>query len=1145
MNLAGLKSQEDYDLYVEALQASSGGYSILLERDISEMFVNSYNPEWARAWNGNTDLQICLDYFAVITYITEYYTKDDTGTMTLLLKSLQDSNATTLREKMKTLMNTFIAARQMGETEAFYKIFPDFHLKDSNVTTVFVPVSKKENRSKFLLKIDENMNYNGQEKIKIEGRDGYFVEKYDIVSKFERCENKPQGLVYSHFAKMYSPAWRDKKSEKDDSNDLEIFDSGHPVSENEEDGDNFLDEDSKFNYVMKCFGHPHHNCKSTKTEKLPEYLKLSEVFPGEPPFMKKRKFPAVLRFHKFKIATHPKEYFFSEALLYKPFKKEQDILDDIENLDVSEFNEQIQCVKGQVMEHLENVTEARYFVEENARNEEKEIELDPEGIQENAECEYEGIVNHPEFPDFDIEALEQESNKKTAEKTKKIILDDIDQLLEKSKNMDFYQKKVLESAIGFARSLRKSLKSNTLSRKAPNIMVHGGAGSGKSTVINIMKQWILRILQISGDNPDCPYLLVTAPTGTAAANIRGQTLHSTFGFSFGNEHYSLSDKIRDEKRSNLKNLRFVIIDEISMVKADLLYQLDMRLREITQKNEKIFGGVAIYTFGDMLQLRPCQARYIFEEPVCQDYKIAFHSGTHWKSFEVINLVENHRQDSDKEYADLLNRVRVGQQTSEDMSLLETRIRAQGHSDLDGAMFLAGKNVKVNQLNLIGLNKLDSKLYTIEAINIHPTIKNFKPHVNSKGNVGTERNETPFRQTLQLKVGSRIMITYNIDVDDCLTNGTRGEIVAIEENETGFVEKIIIHFDDLCQGQEKRKHDRSVQQKYPGCTSIERVMFQYSLGRKNSRTSNTAKIVQFPMKLCFATTAHKFQGQTVVKPRKIAVDLKTVFAAAQTYVMLSRVQSIEQLFILNCLDKDKFYADGKALEELDRLNNKSINNNPPPWEQNNKSFLKIFSLNCQSLQGKISHIQNDKIVIMSDVICLSETWLLSDENTDNIQIDGYFLCANGVGRGKGIATYFRQNIFQHVKDVKEKYYQITKLKSESLDVISVYRSQEGSIDQLLDTLTSIIDWQKATLVCGDFNVCYNQHRSNKLIETLENHGFKQLVQEATFIKGSLIDHVYLRECGTSTAVDCCLYSPYYCAMDHDALLTTVSIREEQP
>ena len=544
----------------------------------------------------------------------------------------------------------------------------------------------------------------------------------------------------------------------------------------------------------------------------------------------------------------------------------------------------------------------------------------------------------------------------------------------------------------------------------------------------------------------------------------------------------------------------------------------------------------------MLQLRPCQARYIFEEPVCQDYKISFHSGTHWKSFEVINLVENHRQDSDKEYADLLNRVRVGQQTSEDMSLLETRIRDLGDSDLDGAMFLAGKNVKVNQLNLIGLNKLDGKLYTIEAINIHPTIKNFKPHVNSKGNVGTEKNETPFRQTLQLKVGSRIMITYNIDVNDCLTNGTRGEIVAIEENKTGFVEKIVIHFDEDCQGEEKRKHDKVVQQKYPGCTSIERVMFQYSLGRKNSRTSNTAKIVQFPMKLCFATTAHKFQGQTVVKPKKIAVDLKTVFAAAQTYVMLSRVQSIEQLFILNSLHKDKFYADGRALEELNRLNSKSMNSNPPPWEQNNENFVKIFSLNCQSLQGKVNHIQNDEIVTKSDVICLSETWLLSEESTANVQIDGYVLHANRVGRGKGIATYFRQNMFQHVKDVKETFFQITKLTSESLDIISVYRSQEGLIDQLLNDITNNINWQKSTLICGDFNVCYNIDKSNKLIATLENLGFKQLVQEATFIKGSLIDHVYLRECGAITAVDCCLYSPYYCAMDHDALLTT--IRKEQ-
>ena len=233
----------------------------------------------------------------------------------------------------------------------------------------------------------------------------------------------------------------------------------------------------------------------------------------------------------------------------------------------------------------------------------------------------------------------------------------------------------------------------------------------------------------------------------------------------------------------------------------------------------------------MLQLRPCQARYIFEEPVCQDYKIAFHSGTHWSSFDVINLVENHRQNSDKEYADLLNRIRIGQQTTEDLSLLETRVRPFGNSDLEGAMYLAGKNVKVNEFNLIGLNKLESKVYQIEAINIHPTIKNFKPQVNSKGNIGTEKNETPFRQTLTLKIGSRIMLTYNIDVDDCLTNGARGKIIAIEENKSGYVERIIVKFDDECQGEIKRKSDKILEKNFPGCTSLERVMFQYSLGKK--------------------------------------------------------------------------------------------------------------------------------------------------------------------------------------------------------------------------------------------------------------------------------------------------------------------------
>ena len=168
--------------------------------------------------------------------------------------------------------------------------------------------------------------------------------------------------------------------------------------------------------------------------------------------------------------------------------------------------------------------------------------------------------------------------------------------LKKTRNLDFYQRKVIEKGIKYCRNLVKSLKSKNSPCNPCNTIVLGGAGSGKSTVINILKQWIHLILKREGDNPDCPYVIVVAPTGTAAANVRGQTLHSALGFNFGNKHYSLSDKKRDKVRKLFKNLKVLIIDEMSMIKSDLLYQLDLRLREIAQKPNRLFGGIATVSY---------------------------------------------------------------------------------------------------------------------------------------------------------------------------------------------------------------------------------------------------------------------------------------------------------------------------------------------------------------------------------------------------------------------------------------------------------------------------------------------------------------------------------------------------------------------
>ena len=155
-------------------------------------------------------------------------------------------------------------------------------------------------------------------------------------------------------------------------------------------------------------------------------------------------------------------------------------------------------------------------------------------------------------------------------------------MLNDDRKLDKFQKKTLHIAVEFAVDVLISRKGKKPYPRAPLLMIHGGAGSGKSTLINVIYQYVNHILRKEGDEPDCPYIILSAYTGTAAANINGQTLHSLFSFNFGAGYMSLSDKARDEKRNLYKNLKMLIIDEISLVDVDMFYKIDLRLREITQ-----------------------------------------------------------------------------------------------------------------------------------------------------------------------------------------------------------------------------------------------------------------------------------------------------------------------------------------------------------------------------------------------------------------------------------------------------------------------------------------------------------------------------------------------------------------------------------
>ena len=376
------------------------------------------------------------------------------------------------------------------------------------------------------------------------------------------------------------------------------------------------------------------------------------------------------------------------------------------------------------------------------------------------------------------------------------------------------------------------------------LMVHGGAGSGKSRVINSIFNIMNETFKKVGDDPSCPYVVLSSFTGAASANINGQTLHSLFGFKFGTTFLCLPEKEREEKRLIFRNLRCLIIDEISMVSADMLYNLDLRLREITMVNS-VFGGLSVMCFGDLFQLEPVQGRYVFKEPSNQEHAMSFKLRNLWNLFSVINLEENHRQGDEKVFGDMLNRVRIGAQTDEDIAMLQTRVRPRNDPSLDSdTLHIYGTNAKVNARNKAKLNEIDGPLYTIKAKNYSKTIKTFK--VNNAGCI----MNTPFQAVLELKIGMEVVLVHNINTLDGLTNGCRGVLVDVEK--TGeAIRRLVIRFHNPEHGRLQR--EKNPCHRHPEATYIDPVHWQYFLG------GNTATVFQFPVKGAEAITSHKIQA----------------------------------------------------------------------------------------------------------------------------------------------------------------------------------------------------------------------------------------------------------------------------------------------
>ena len=292
---------------------------------------------------------------------------------------------------------------------------------------------------------------------------------------------------------------------------------------------------------------------------------------------------------------------------------------------------------------------------------------------------------------------------------------------------------------------------------------------------------------------------------------------------------------------------------------------------------------------------------------------------------------------------------------------------------------------------------------------------------------------------------------------------------------------------------------------------------------------------------------------MTKPNSLVVDVTSAKKPGLAYVMLSRVQSLDQLIILDEMDPERITVNDQVMAEATRMWKVSLNRNPCRWMNPATVGLKVCSINTRSLRKHVDDVRSDPFLLKSSVLCLQETWLeLGEEEQGRYQLSGYEGYFTSVGRGKGLATYVKHGlqVLSH-HNFAEENMQLAKTCFSQVDVINIYRSKDEPLSKAADVLQNFIDPEKDTLIVGDFNVSAAQ--TNLLCKSLAMVGFCQLVKLPTHIKGGtfnecvlicichinalsgILDHCHHR--GSSTEVAVATFSHYF--SDHDSVTCVVT------
>ncbi len=427
-----------------------------------------------------------------------------------------------------------------------------------------------------------------------------------------------------------------------------------------------------------------------------------------------------------------------------------------------------------------------------------------------------------------------------------------------------------------------------------SIFLTGKAGTGKTTFLN---EFVKKTQKKH---------IIVAPTGIAAINAGGVTIHSMFGLPLrtflptteridGNLGMNIADlmphfKYRKDKLKLLREVEIIIIDEVSMLRADVLDMMDFSLRHI-RRNQMKFGGVQMLFIGDLYQLPPV----VRDENVLQMF---YKSPFFFDSYAIkevplitIELTKVYRQ-KDENFLEILNAIRDGDVDKIDFKELNSRFIPEFESKDEAYVYLTSHNRMADEINQTKLKELGGKSYFFSA----SVIGDFR------------ENNFPNEEELELKVGAQIMFIRNdASGEKRYYNGKLADITRLDDEEI----YVLIEGDD-----EEYKLKKEIWEQKT-----------YTLdSEKNIKENVLGSFEQYPVRLAWAVTIHKSQGLTF---DRLIIDAGKSFASGQVYVALSRCRTLEGIVlkskitpevIFNDHRVDLFQAETHANEKMDDILN---------------------------------------------------------------------------------------------------------------------------------------------------------------------------------------------------------------------------------